>query len=222
MTDIAAALWGTPPANTASSPSNTFSAPSTDEDLASRLFDANKTSEAKTGRDESEQSQKELRAGTSVESRQLGDALFGMSQAQVPSSYPEIAELYDGLQEQERLEDLDVDTEAYQTSRDALQDFAISAGMGRGHVQTIISAARDAMNNPATTVEALEAKATHCEKVLREVWRGDYERNLQIAKTEAKRLMNRVPHSREVLEMGAGSNPDLIKVLAEAGRARRR
>ena len=214
MTDLAAALWGTP--------SNSAPTPSSDASLADRLFDSNKTTEVKAGRDTAPQTDQELRDGCSVEARHLGDALYGMKQGQVPSSYPEISELYDGFQEQDRHDNEDVDTAAYQASRDALQQFAISAGMGRTHVQTLISAARDAVSSPATSVEALEAKATHCEKVLREAWRGDYQSNLQIAKAEAKRLMNSVPHAREVLEMGAGSNPDLVKMLAEAGRARRR
>lgn len=154
----------------------------------------------------------------------VANALYGMSDAQVPEggAYPEVRDLYDSLERVERLDGEEVDADAYKASSSALQAFATEAGMGRAHVSTLMTAAKAAMDYPITSPEALQARNERCLSELRAAWGKDFDKNMAFAKAEADRLSRSVPYAYQVLNMGAGSDPALVKVLAEAGRARRK
>ncbi|MNZ39824.1 hypothetical protein D3C78_573240 [compost metagenome] len=151
-------------------------------------------------------------------------ALWGMNADQVPDDqhYPELTGLYDELEHADRLAGEEVDVEAFKASSTALQAFAVDAGMGRQHVGTLMTAAEAAIANPITSAESLAARNEACINSLRGAWGKNFDQNMAHAKAEAARLTRSVPGAAEVLNLGAGSDPALVKVLADAGRARRK
>lgn len=155
---------------------------------------------------------------------QAADAFYGPSQDQVPTDghYPEAEDLYSALEREDRMSGEEVDAQAFQASSTALQAFAAEAGLGRPHMQTLLEAAKQAMESPISSLESLETKNANCLAELRSAWGSRFDENLAYAKAEADRLTRAVPYAYEVLNMGAGSNPALVKIMADAGRARAR
>src|SRR5690606_28903684 len=128
---------------------------------------------------------------------------------------------YSDMQREDRLNDEEVNYEEFTASSKALREFAMDAGMGRQHVSTLLEAARLAMNSPI----APENLPAHNERVLSELrsdWGKSFDENLAYAQAEATRLARTVPYAQEVLMLGAGSNREFIKVMADSGRARAR
>jgi len=80
----------------------------------------------------------------------------------------------------------------------------------------------DTVTAPITSLEQLEARNERCLSSLRTSWGSEFDQNMAYAKAEAARLINTVPNAGKVLDMGAGSDPALVKLLAEAGRTRAR
>lgn len=152
------------------------------------------------------------------------DALWGMNADQVPEDqhYPELTGLYDELEHADRLAGEEVDVEAFKASSTSLQAFAVDAGMGRQHVSALMTAAKAAIANPITSAESLAARNEACTNSLRAAWGKNFDQNMAYAKAEAAHLTKSVPGAAEVLSLGAGSDPTLVKVLADAGRARRK
>tara|TARA_R110000822_G_scaffold173299_2_gene312905 strand:+ start:5320 stop:5949 length:630 start_codon:yes stop_codon:yes gene_type:complete len=154
----------------------------------------------------------------------MADILYGPGEGQVPEGghYPEVDELYGGIENEDRVNGEEVNSEEFHASNQGLQQFAADAGLGRSHIRTLMDAAREAMDNPISSHESLEARNNSCLAELRQAWGGRFDENLKLAEAEANRLTAMVPYAHEVLVAGAGSNPALIKILADAGRARAR
>ncbi|QUE74390.1 hypothetical protein [Stutzerimonas stutzeri] len=152
------------------------------------------------------------------------EAFYGMSENQVPADqhYPELSDFYESMEREDRINGEEVDGEAFHASSTALQQFAAEAGFGRDHMRALMTAAKDAISNPITSYQSLQARNEHCLSTLRATWGSEFDRNLAYAKAEAARLSRSVPNAGQVLDMGAGSDPALVKLLAEAGRTRAR
>lgn len=152
----------------------------------------------------------------------LAELFSGPDARQAPHGghYPEAAELYDQLEREDRINGEEVDSESFYASSQGLQQYSAEAGLNGSHVRALMDAARDAMDNPISSLDDLEARNERCLKELRGVWGDRFEENLRYAKSEADRLTAKVPYAHEVLITGAGSNPALVKILADAGRAR--
>jgi hypothetical protein len=152
------------------------------------------------------------------------EAFYGMSENQVPADqhYPELADFYESMEREDRINGEEVDGEAFHASSSALQQFAAEAGFGRDHMRALMSAAKDAVSNPITSYENLQARNERCLSTLRAAWGSEFDQNLGYAKAEAARLSRSVPNAGQVLDMGAGSDPALVKLLADAGRSRAR
>lgn len=151
------------------------------------------------------------------------EAMYGMGPDQVPDGghYPEVESLYSNMQREDRLNDEEVNYEEFAESSNALREFAVDAGMGRQHVSVLMDAAKLAMDTPI----APENLPEHNERVLSELrsdWGKKFDENLAYAQAEATRLAQSVPYAQEVLMLGAGSNREFIKVMADSGRARAR
>ena len=154
----------------------------------------------------------------------IAESFYGMSENQVPSDqhYPELADFYESMEREDRINGEEVDSNAFHASSTALQQFAVEAGFGRDHIRALMTAAKDAVSNPITSYENLQARNEHCLSTLRAAWGSEFDRNLAYAKAEAARLSRSVPNAGQVLDMGAGSDPALVKLLADAGRTRAR
>jgi len=154
----------------------------------------------------------------------IAESFYGMSENQVPSDqhYPELADFYESMEREDRINGEEVDSNAFHASSTALQQFAVEAGFGRDHIRALMSAAKDAVSNPITSYENLQARNERCLSTLRAAWGSEFDRNLAYAKAEAARLSRSVPNAGQVLDMGAGSDPALVKLLADAGRTRAR
>jgi len=154
----------------------------------------------------------------------IAESFYGMSENQVPSDqhYPELADFYESMEREDRINGEEVDSNAFHASSTALQQFAVEAGFGRDHIRALMNAAKDAVSNPITSYENLQARNERCLSTLRAAWGSEFDRNLGYAKAEAARLSRSVPNAGQVLDMGAGSDPALVKLLAEAGRTRAR
>lgn len=154
----------------------------------------------------------------------IAESFYGMSENQVPSDqhYPELADFYESMEREDRINGEEVDSNAFHASSTALQQFAVEAGFGRDHIRALMTAAKDAISNPITSYESLQARNERCLSTLRAAWGSEFDRNLGYAKAEAARLSRSVPNAGQVLDMGAGSDPALVKLLAEAGRTRAR
>lgn len=151
------------------------------------------------------------------------EAMYGMGPDQVPDEghYPEVESLYSDMQREDRMSDEEVDYQEFAESRNALQQFAVDAGMGRQHVGTLMEAAKLAMDSPIAP-ENLDAHNERVLSDLRSDWGKKFDENLAYAQAEATRLAQAVPYAQEVLTLGAGSNREFIKVMADSGRARAR
>jgi hypothetical protein len=154
----------------------------------------------------------------------IADAFYGMSAHQVPADqhYPELADFYESMEREDRINGEEVDSAAFHASSTALQQFAAGAGLGRDHMRALMTAAKDTVTAPITSYEQLQTRNEHCLSSLRASWGNEFEQNMAYAKAEATRLINTVPNAGKVLDMGAGSNPELVKLLADAGRTRAR
>lgn len=154
----------------------------------------------------------------------IAESFYGMSENQVPADqhYPELADFFESMEREDRINGEEVDGEAFHASSTALKQFAADAGFGRDHIRALMTAAKDAISNPITSYESLQARNEHCLSTLRATWGSDFDRNLAYAKAEAARLSRSVPNAGQVLDMGAGSDPALVKLLADAGRTRAR
>lgn len=154
----------------------------------------------------------------------IAESFYGMSENQVPADqhYPELSDFYESMEREDRINGEEVDSNAFHASSTALQQFAVEAGFGRDHIRALMSAAKDAVSNPITSYENLQARNERCLSTLRAAWGSEFDRNLAYAKAEAARLSRSVPNAGQVLDMGAGSDPALVKLLADAGRTRAR
>lgn len=152
------------------------------------------------------------------------EAFYGMSEHQVPADqhYPELSDFYESMEREDRINGEEVDSAAFHASSTALQQFAAEAGFGRDHMRALMTAANDTVTAPITSIEQLEARNERCLSSLRTSWGSEFDQNMAYAKAEAARLINTVPNAGKVLDMGAGSDPALVKLLADAGRTRAR
>lgn len=122
----------------------------------------------------------------------------------------------------DRVNGEEVDSAAFRASSEALQQFAVDTGLGLAHMSTMMSAAKDAVSNPIASIADLEARNAHCLSTLKSAWGTSFDQNLAYAKGEAARLCKTVPNAGQMLDLGAGSDPALVKLLADAGRSRAR
>jgi len=154
----------------------------------------------------------------------IAEAFYGMSENQVPADqhYPELSDFYENMEREDRINGEEVDGEAFHASSTALQQFAAEAGFGRDHMRALMTTVNDTVTAPITSLEQLEARNERCLSSLRTSWGSEFDQNMAYAKAEAARLINTVPNAGQVLDMGAGSDPALVKLLADAGRTRAR
>lgn len=152
------------------------------------------------------------------------DTFYGAGAEQVPPDhhYPELTDFYESMERGDRVNGEEVDSAAFRASSEALQQFAVETGLGLAHMSTMMSAAKDAVSNPIASLADLEARNAHCLATLKSAWGTSFDQNMAYAKGEAARLCKTVPNAGQMLDLGAGSDPALVKLLAEAGRTRSR
>lgn len=111
--------------------------------------------------------------------------------------------------------------EAYKESQKALTEYTRDAWMRDEQTQALMKSAAAVMKSPVTDPATIASRSASAAQALRQEWGADYAQNLAMAKAEAKRLIDRVPGAREVLDLGAGNDPAVIRALAAAGRERK-
>src|SRR5690606_28374875 len=109
------------------------------------------------------------------------------------------ADFYESMEREDRINGEEVDSNAFHASSTALQQFAVEAGFGRDHIRALMSAAKDAVSNPITSYENLQARNERCLSTLRAAWGSEFDQNLAYAKAEAARLSRSVPNAGQVL-----------------------
>lgn len=111
--------------------------------------------------------------------------------------------------------------EAYKESQKALTEYTRDAWLRDEHTKALMLSAQAVMQSPVTDPAVIAQRAASAAQQLRKEWGADYEQNLAAAKAEARRLMERVPGAREVIDLGAGNDPAVIRALAIAGKERK-
>lgn len=130
--------------------------------------------------------------------------------------YSKLTSFYAGLKQDED------DAAELRASSEALQRYAVNAGMSQEQVGVLVSAAEGALSNPIASRDDLQTRNERCLEALDAAWGNELAQNLAYAKAEAEHLAQSVPNAGEVLRIGAGSDPALVKLMADIGIARAR